>query len=302
MILILALYALFGFSFTLAKIILFFGSPFYAIGIRMILGGLGLGLFLYLSKSNTYWAQYRQLYKNWPAFLEVTLFGVAIPYCLRAWGLTHISSTKAAFLFTLMPLFTALFSYVLYKEKLSFQKSAGLMLGFLGMMPTLFTSSTQENLTGSIAFLSFPELAMLGAVASLGYNFIALRKLVKVHGCPAPLANAITMFSGGIISLNLALVAEPVWIYKAPGIFFALLAIQIVNNNFICGNLQANLLKTYSPTFMSFASFLTPICAAFFGWILLGEDLHYQYLISLAIVMIGLGIYYYDEISSQKVL
>ncbi len=138
----------------------------------MIIGGLGLGIVLHFYKST----QYRPQLKDWPYFMQVTLFGIVIPYCLRAWGLNHISSTKAAFMFTLMPLFTALFSYVLHKEKLSFQKSVGLMLGFLGMMPTLFTGSLQEGLTGSIAFFSLPELAMLGAVAAFGYNFIGTDK------------------------------------------------------------------------------------------------------------------------------
>ncbi len=266
----------------------------------MIIGGIGIGLFIQYYKSTIYGSQLRQQVKNWPYFLEVTLFGIVIPCCLRAWGLNYISSTKAAFMFTLMPLFTALFSYVLYKEKLSFQKSAGLMLGFLGMMPTLFTSSVQEDLTGSFAFFSLPELAMLGAVASFGYNFIALKKLVKTRGCPAPVVNAVTMLFGGIISLNLAFLVEPVWHYKDPGIFFAFLALQIVISNFLCANIQASLLRTYSPTFMAFASFLTPLCASFFGWLLLNEEIRYQYLISLIIVMIGLALFYYDEITDKK--
>ncbi len=296
MILILLLYALFGFSFTLGKIILFFASPFYIVGIRMIIAVIRLGIFVCLFKSNGY----RPQLKDWPYFMQVTLFGIVIPCCLLAWGLNHISSTKAALMFTLMPLFTALFSYMLYKEKLSYQKSIGLMLGFLGMMPTLFTGTLQEDLTGSIAFFSFPELAILGSVASFGYNYIALRELVKTRGCPPPVANAITMLLGGIISLNLAFLVEPVWQYKDPGIFFAFLALQIVIADFLCSNLQASLLRTYSPTFMAFASFITPICASFFGWLLLSEEVHYQYLISFAIVMIGLGLFYHDELTEKK--
>ncbi len=296
MILIVLLNLLFGFSFTLGKITLFFASPFYIVGIRMIIGGLGLGLFTHLIKST----QYRPQLKDWPYFMQVTLFGIVIPYCLRAWGMQYISSTKAAFMFTLMPIFTAIFAYLFHREKLSYQKSIGLMLGFLGMMPILFTGTVQEDLVGSIAFLSLPELAILGAVASFGYNFIALRTLVKTRKCPPLIANAITMLLGGIISFNLAFLVEPVWHFRDPKLFFALLALQIIISNAICANLQATLLRTYSATFMAFASFLTPISASFFGWLILSEGIQYQYLISFVVVLMGLILFYYDELAQQR--
>ncbi len=276
----------------------------------MIIGGLGLGLFSYLYQST----EYRLQMKDWPHFMQVTLFGIALPYCLRAWGLNYTSSTKAAFMFTLTPFFTALFSYMLHRERLSYQKSIGLMLGFLGMMPTLLTGSTHENLAGSFGLFSLPELALLGAVACFGYNFIALKTLVTKRNCPPEVANAVTMLLGGIISLNLALLVEPIWIFEHPtwtlvnpiwifkdsAMFWVFLVLQIVISNIICANLQASLLKTYSSTFMAFASFLVPICASFFGWFFLQEEVRYQYLISLAIVMIGLVMFYFDEITSTK--
>jgi drug/metabolite transporter (DMT)-like permease len=291
MILIVLLYAFLGLSFTLGKATLFFASPFYIVGIRMLIGGIILSVFHYFTQAT----QYRPHLKDWPYFMQVTLFGILIPYCLRAWGLQYVSSTKAAFLFTLTPFFTALFAYFLHKEKLSFQKSTGLMLGFVGMMPTLFTGGLDETLRGSIGLISFPELALLGAAASFGYNFIALQRLIKHRKCPAVLANTVTMLLGGVLAFSLSCVVEPVWHYKDPGIFFALLALQIVISNLICANLQASLLRTYSSTFMAFASFLVPICASFFGWIFLSEVVYPQYLISLVLVTLGLALFYYDE-------
>lgn len=296
MILILLLYTLLGFSFTLGKITLFYASPFYVVGSRMMIGGIGLALYYYFTKSTTY----RLQMKDWPAFMQVTLFGIVIPYCLRAWGLNYLSSTKAAFIFTLMPFFTALFSYMFHQERLSYQKSIGLMIGFLGMMPTLFTGSIFETLAGSFGIFSWPEIAMLGAVASFGYNLIALKHLVTTRQCPAPLANSITMLFGGFMALNLSFIVEPVWVFKEPLAFAGFLALQIIISNLICSNLQAALLKTYSSTFMAFAGFLTPLCASAFGWFFLNEEIKVQYLVSLLIVMIGLAMFYFDEITSQK--
>lgn len=291
MLFILLLNALLGLSFTLGKITLFFASPLFIVGLRMILGGLGIALFLFF----TQFTQYRPRKKDWPAIMQVTLFGMIVPYCLRAWGLLHMSSTKAACIFTLTPFFTALFSFALHNERLSYQKKTALLVGFLGMIPTLLTGTLDENTLGSISFFSLPEIAMLGASASFGYNFIALKQLVATRGCPAPVANAVTMLLGGVITMNLAFLIEPIWLLKDPLFFCGVLALQIIVSNFICANLQATLLKRYSPTLLAFASFLTPLCASYFGWLILNETVQYQYMISVALVMTGLGLFYSDE-------
>lgn len=291
MILIILLYTLFGLSFTVGKITLFYASPFYIVGFRMIISGLMLATFLFATQSN----QYRPQLEDWPYFLQVAFFGLALPYCLRAWGLQYLSATKAAFIFTLMPFFTALFAYLKYKDKLSYKQTTGLMLGFLGMLPTLFTGTVQEEIVGSIAFFSFPELAVLAACASFGYKFIAIKELVVKRKCPVPVANAITMLLGGVMAFNLAFMVEPVWIKSNATFLFSMIALQMLISNFISSNLEASLLKTYSPTFMSFASFIAPLSASLFGWLLLGEQMYLQYIISFVMVFLGLALYYSDE-------
>ena len=257
----------------------------------MILSGIMLAAFLFATQST----KYRPQLEDWPYFLQVAIFGLALPYCLRAWGLQYLSATKAAFIFTLMPFFTALFSYIKYKEKLSLKKTTGLALGFLGMLPTLYTGTIQEELVGSLGFFSFPELAVLGACASFGYKFIAVKELVVKRKCPIIIANSITMLLGGVMAFNLAVLIEPVWIKSNPFFLFTLIAVQMLISNFISANLEATLLKSYSPTFMSFASFIAPLAASLFGWILLGEQIYLQYIISFIMVFLGLALYYSDE-------
>ena len=109
------------------------------------------------------------------------------------------------------------------------------------------------------------------------------------------------MLIGGFLALNASLIFEPVWITSGSiGIFVGLLALQILISNLICANLQASLLHHYSPTLMAFAGFLTPLCAAFYGWLLLNEGIHINYLISFFLVLLGLLIFYYDEVIKHK--
>lgn len=296
MFLVILLYALFGFTFTLGKVMLFYARPFFIIACRMLIGGAGLLVYLYANKH----IRCKPQMKDWPYYSQVALFGIFLPYSLRAWALQYITSTKAAFIFTLMPFFTALFAYFFHKEKLNFRKTTGLLIGFLGMVPTLFTTSSLENFAGSIALFSLPELATVAAVACFGYNLIALQNLVKHRGCPAVLANGISMMLGGFLAFNASMLVEPEWIIGSASIYVGLLALQILISNIICSNLQANLLHHYSPTFLAFAGFLTPLCAAFYGWFLLGEELYIHYFLSFFLVLIGLIIYYYDEMKKHK--
>jgi drug/metabolite transporter (DMT)-like permease len=297
MILVIILYALFGLTFTLGKMTLFYARPFFIVGFRMLIGSVGLLSYMYLARKRC-----SPTLKDLPYYIEIALFGIFIPYSLRAWGLQNTSSTKAAFLFTLMPFFTALFAYFINKEKLSYQKAMGLLVGFTGMVPTLLTGSSLERMEGSVGFLSLSELAILGSVASFGYNLIAIQKLVKHRKCHPLVANSMSMLMGGSLALGAAFFSEPVFITGDYTIFFLLVGAQILISNIICLNLQAYLLHHYSPTFMAFAGFLSPVCAAFYGHVLLNEHISWNYILSFIMVIIGLAMYYYDDFAKQGVI
>ncbi|MBA3752222.1 DMT family transporter [Candidatus Dependentiae bacterium] len=296
MILVFLLYALFGLSFTLGKITLYYAKPFFIIGVRMLIGGLGIFGYIYYTKL----IDCRPQIKDWMHYTKIGIFGIFVPYCLRSWGLQYMPSTKAAFIFTLMPFSTALLSYFFHKEKLSTKKILGLTVGLAGMIPTLLTGSPVEGIYGTIGFISLPELAIIAAVISFSYNLIALQVLIKHRGCPPLLATGTSTLIGGFLAFNTSVLFESPLDVIQPHVFWPLLAVQIVVSNLICSNLQANLLKHYSPTFLAFAGFLTPICAAFFGWLFLGEQAHLSYILSFVLVLIGLLIFYYDEISKHK--
>lgn len=296
MLLVIVLYALFGFSFTLGKLTLFYSQPIFIVGVRMIIGGLGLITYIY----------WRHRFQCYPSsddskyYLQLILLGILVPYCLRSWALQFISTGKSALIFNLAPFFAAFFSYLFMRERLTWLKFFGLFIGFSGMIPVLLTSSFEEDYVGGLWFFSWPELATIGAVASLSYSMIIMQKLVKHRGCPPYLANATAMLIGGILAFNISMVFENNWIKQQPLMFIGLLGLQILISNFICANLQANLLKHYSTTFMSFASFLSPLCAAFYGWLFFNEAITWHYFASFLIVLIGLGLYYYDDIYKHR--
>ncbi len=289
--LVIILYALFGLSFTIGKMILSHAQPFFTVGMRMLLGSFGLiGYILYRHRIQCY----PQKSDIW-YYVQLALFSSFIPYCLRSWSLQYLSTVKSALIFNIMPFTTALFAFMFYKEKLTKHKLLGLTIGFLGMVPIIVTSSPGEGWEFFRIF-SLPELATIVAVCSLSYGMLIMQQLVKHKQCPPYLANAVSMLCGGMLSLTLSASVETNFIKGDLTLFIIMLAAQIIISNIICSNLQAHLLRHYSSTFLSFASFLSPLCASIYGCILLNETITWQFFVSFGMVIYGLKLYYYDDL------
>lgn len=292
--LVVILYALFGLSFTLGKLILAHAQPFFTVGMRMVIGSLGLICYIiarhriqcYPAKSD-FWS-----------YVQLALFSSFIPYSLRSWSLQYLSTVKSALIFNIMPFTTALFAYFLYKEKLTKRKTLGLIIGFLGMLPVIITTTPAEGWE-FFSILSLPELATIVAVCSLSYGMLIMQKLVKHKNCPPYLANAVHMLCGGMLALVLSSAVETNFIRGDLTTFVIILTAQILISNIVCSNLQAYLLKHYSSTFMSFASFLSPLCASIYGWLIFGETVSWQFFISFGMVIFGLKLYYYDDFHAK---
>ncbi len=68
--------------------------------------------------------------------------------------------------------------------------------------------------------------------------------------------------------------------------------------NVICFYLYSYLLKKYSATLISLGGLLAPLSAGFTSWLLLGEKITVDSLVSAILIVIGFLIFYLDEIKS----
>jgi drug/metabolite transporter (DMT)-like permease len=296
MILVILSYALFGLSFALGKLILNYATPIFAVGTRMIAGGLILmGYIIIRHRASCY-----PRLKNISAYAQLASFHVFIPYVLRLWALQYTTTIKAALLFNLMPFFTAILAYYINKERLEFWQITGLVIGFLGMIPILLTESHVKTNFISFSFISLPELAIIVSVASMSYGLIVMQKLVTTSKCPPYLANCVSMLSGGTAALWTSTLLEHHPIKAGVLPLCGVLGLQICISNVCAVNLQAMLLKRYSSTFMAFASFLAPLFASFYGMILFGEKITWHFFASLITVAIALTLFSFGKKKSQQ--
>lgn len=280
--------------FTLGKTTLECAPPIFLTGARMFLGGLVILAFLAFFKRGDLKIKKHHFF---PLFL-LSLSAVYLSNVFEFWGLQYLTAAKACFIYSLSPFLSALFSYFQFKEKVTSRKLLGLIVGFIGFLPVLLNQSGSEKLVGQVGFLSWAEISMMLATACAVYGWILLRKLGKEDEISPLMANGTSMCVGGALALLHSFAADswnPTPITNYPG-FFQGVFLMIIISNLICYNLYGWLLKRFTATFLSFAGLMTPLFAAFFGWLIRGETVSWIFFLSVGIISLGLWLVYSEEL------
>lgn len=296
--LIIFMYALFSSSFSVGKILLTYASPILLVGLRMIPAGVILiGYQL---------ARHHKLPKfnknELILYAQIIILGIYAAYIFRFWGLKYLASSKTALLFNASPFFTALYSYVFFHEKMTHKQWFGLIIGFLGLIPILMTTSITEQKIGEFLYISWPEIAILIAVSLHSYGWIVVRQLVKNKDHSPAIVNGITFLFGGLLALVTAPFLEDLKPIDNVAPFIGWLSYVIIVSNIICYNLYGYLMKHYTATFISFAGFIVPIFAGLYGWGFLHEKITWHFYLSCFIVFIGLYLFYQDELKYKALV
>lgn len=298
MFLVFLVYALFASVFTISKTGLSYTEPFFFVGSRMFLAGILLLVYQFIFRRNEFQLKRGHLLK----IAALAFFAIYLTNTFEFWGLQYLTSSKTCFIYSLSPFVSALFSYLIFAEKLTLKKWLGMIIGFGGMTPILLSQSTTEEMAGQFFFFSWAELAVMGAAISSVYGWILLKQLVQDDELSPVMANGLGMFIGGGIALLHSYCTEswqplPISEYFP---FFTCALLLILISNFICYNLYGFLLKRFSATFMSFAGLSTPLFSALFGTIFLRETISWHFFVSLSIVSFGLFFFYFEELEAKQ--
>lgn len=290
------MYAVWSSVFSFGKLALAVSPPLFLTSARMLLAGIVLLGFLALFK--------RSSLKISPKLLiPLSLYGILGMYLTNTfefWSLQHLSAAKTCFLYSLSPFMAALFSYLHFREKMNKRKWLGMGIGILGILPVLSIQTGSEGLIGGIFFLSWPELAMIGAVLCSSYGWILLRLLVKDSALSPTLSNGIGMFIGGLFALGHSVFAEtwnplPIAGEGVPAFTQGVILMTLISN-ILCSNLYGFVLKRFTATFVSFMGLLSPLFASLNSWLFIGEAPSLTIILSTGIVSLGLWLVYSAEL------
>lgn len=293
---VILMYATWSSVFSIGKWTLQYSSPLFLTASRMLIAGSLLIAFLA-------WRNRAALQLTKRQFLSLAilgLFSIYLTNALEFWGLQHMTAAKTCFFYSLSPFFAALFSYLHFGEKLNGRKWIGMAIGFAGFIPVLMTQKGANELLSSLTFLSWPELAIMGAAICSVYGWTLLRLQVKDQAISPLMANGSSMLVGGLLALFHSYLVEawaPLPIASGHGsAFLQGTLLMTFISNILCYNLYGLLLKRFTSTFLSFMGLLSPIFASFNSWLFLGEPLSPVIFFSTGIISIGLWLIYSAEL------
>jgi drug/metabolite transporter (DMT)-like permease len=221
----------------------------------------------------------------WLAFLAMGFLSNVLPFCLIVWGQTRIASGLASVLNATTPLFTVVAAhYFTNDEKMTANKLAGVVIGFLGvavMIGTPASAGFGSDLWG--------ELAVLVAAASYAFAAIYGRRFMA-RGISPLSAAAGQLSAATLLLIPLALLADRPWALAMPGhATWAALAAVAFLSTALAYVLFYRILATAGPTNLMLVTFLIPVSAILLGTFVLGERLELRHFLGIAMIAAGLA-------------
>ena len=172
------------------KFILGTWSPLVLVGVRMLPAGICLLAVAFYKQRSALWQRVKQ---QWPYLLLLASFATFFPAILKAYALKHTLSSRVALIGSLDPFLTALYSYILWHERLNNKKWLGILLGFIGTL-VLVVIRTKNGAQELFGLAGLAELAAFGSVCISSYGWIKVQQQLKSGAFNVKEINGLCMF------------------------------------------------------------------------------------------------------------
>ena len=272
LLLLVVLSAIWGSSFIFMRILSPLLGPLATTDLRLLIAGAFL---LLLFAAGGYKLEWRRHGRH---FLVIGLVNSAVPFFLYSFAALHIPASLSVILNSLSPMFGAVFSAIWLHERLTLQKSAGIVLGISGV-----------GLIGSLGNIRARPLAVLAALAcvtaAMLYALAGVYIKKYAGAVPARAIAAGSQFSLGLLGLPLVFLFPP-----AAPLTLRLGAIVVVFA-VLCSALAYliyyKLIAEAGPTKALTVTFLMPAFGMAWGRLLLGEAITTAMLAGAALILCG---------------
>ncbi len=258
--------------------ILFAGVRFALAGILVLVIGCLMSKKLLLPKNKTQIGHIAVL----------GLFQTVLQYIMFYIGLAHTSGVKSSILVAVNVFMSLIMSALVFKmEKLTFQKTAGIVLGFVGVVIINLTSASSLG-----GFSIKGEGAVLLSAFAYSVSSVLIKKYSQTDN-PVMLSGW-QFFAGGVFMIAVGLIAggkfiiEPSKIAKSLLILFYLAFISAV-----AYTVWGVLLKYNPVSNVAVMGFMNPVFGVLLSAVILGETAEafsFKNLISLLLVCVGIFI------------
>ncbi len=223
--------------------------------------------------------------KEFRGVILTGVIGITIAIGLFHTSLLYIEAAKGAVIFSLNPVFSAFFAYLLLNERLSKGTVVGMVIGFIGVYIVSFGFEVVR-----FSSIKGPLLMFLSAVF-FGCYIVLSKKYVKIYGKFT--ATGIIFISGAVCYIPMIKSYKIEEFGKTfPIVLY--LAIFATGVAYIC--------YFYGLSHVSVAAgssmfYLKPVMATILAIIYLKEELKIEFYIGVVVIFVGLGIAtFYDKL------
>lgn len=215
--------------------------------------------------------------KLWGMFFVMGSLNNVIPFLAITYAQESITASLASLFNATTPIFTALLAHVLTKdEKITFLKTIGILIGFIGMIILLIPK-------GFGSFEAAGAFAMLGAI-SYAFAGVFGKKLKEYN----PILNVFGMLSASSVIMYLIFFSsinnmEAKSLYEFKDLIF--LAVLSTSIAYI---IYFRLLFSIGAVKLLLVTYLIPISASFLGIFLLNEKFTINMIIGGGVIFVSL--------------
>jgi len=231
--------------------------------------------------------------KRWLWYGLMGFFGMTAPFLLLALGNERGVESGISSILTngVTPLITIVLAHFLVKsERLSWRKSAGFIIGFIGVV-FLFMP---ENL--DLKFIQNWQAQMFILMVALSYALAAI-VAKRAPDTTASVGAAIMLITAAITALVIAVPSGMPSGNYSGGVLLALFVLTVFSTG-LSDILYLKVIKLSGPSMIAKINYLVPVFALIFGMIFLGEAFSWRSIAAMMIIITGLLIAKADN--SQK--
>jgi len=266
-----------GLSFIGYKVAYLYFEPMALVFFRMVLASLFLYLLIHLTR------QTEKIHRrDWGKFLLMALFEPLLYFLGESYGMTLVSATTGSVIVSTIPLLTPIAAYILWREKITWIKVAGIIISFAGVCMVLIGKGfelTAPPLGVALMFLAvFSAVAYTGVIVDLTrkYNSITIILVQSFLGA----IYFLPIFL--LTDLKEALAMQFSWEALLPLLFLAIFPSSL---SFI---FYTRAIREIGITRANVFTNFVPVFTAVFSFLILGESFTGGKIIGIPVVLAGL--------------
>ncbi|MDC1096760.1 DMT family transporter [Pelagibacteraceae bacterium] len=220
--------------------------------------------------------------KYWKPYALIGLCNIAIPFTLIAIGTSKINSYLAAMLMSTTPMSGSILAHFFTKnEKITFYKSIGIIIGFLGIVFLFFDK-----------FIINKDNYFFALITIVGSTFYSIGGILtlKIKKKGNENVTTSTTIWSILFLLPLSIVFEKPW-EATPSLTstISLLYLGVVATG-LAWLIRFRILTVNGIIFQTQVAYLIPIFGIFFGYFIMDELITWKVIVSLVLIIFGIYI------------